>query len=67
MLVAGVILTLVAYLVVMLRIVAASERLIGKTATLIFNKVMGLIILAITFEFILDGIAGHFPQLVTVH
>ncbi len=66
-LVAGVILTLVAYLIVMLRVVVASDRLIGKTATLIFNKVMGLVILAIAFEFILDGIAGHFPQLVTIH
>lgn len=66
-LVAGVIFTLVIYLVVMLRLVAASDRFIGKTATLIFNKVMGLIILAIAFEFILDGIAEHFPQLTTIH
>ena len=65
--VAAVILTLVLYLIVLLRIVVASDRLIGKTATLIFNKVMGLVILAIAFEFILDGIAAHFPQLLTLH
>ncbi len=66
-LVAGVILTLVIYLIVMLQAIAASDKLIGKTATLIFNKVMGLVILAISFEFVLDGIAGHFPQLEFVH
>lgn len=65
--VAAVILTLVLYLIVLLRIVVASDRLIGRTATLIFNKVMGLVILAIAFEFILDGIAAHFPQLMTLH
>ncbi len=66
-LVAGVILTLVAYLIIMLQVVAASDGLIGKTATLIFNKVMGLVILAIAFEFVLDGIAAHFPQLEIIH
>ena len=66
-LVAGVILTLVIYLAVLLNIVAHTDKLIGRNATIIFNKVMGLVICAIAFEFILDGIAEHFPQLVTIH
>ncbi len=66
-LVSAVILTLVAYLVILLNIISVSERLIGRNVTIIFNKIMGLIICAIAFEFILDGIAGHFPQLETIH
>lgn len=66
-LVAGVIFALVIYLVLMLRLIAVTDKFIGKTATLIFNKVMGLIILAISFEYILDGIAQHFPQLKILH
>ncbi|MCP3971857.1 MAG: NAAT family transporter [Rhodobacteraceae bacterium] len=66
-LVAAVILTLVAYLMILLNIITFTEKLIGPNATIIFNKVMGLVICAIAFEFILDGIAGHFPQLQTIH
>lgn len=66
-LVSAVILTLVIYLIVILNIIALSEKLIGRNATIIFNKVMGLIICAIAFEFVLDGIAGHFPDLATLH
>jgi len=66
-LVAAVILALVIYLLVMLHIVTITENLIGRNATIIFNKVMGLVICAISFEFMLDGIAGHFPELLTNH
>lgn len=66
-LVAGVILALVVYLAILLRVVAASDRLISRNMTIIFNKVMGLIVCAISVEFILDGIAGHFPELLTIH
>ena len=66
-LVAGVILVLVIYLAILFRILAATGSLIGRNTTIIFNKVMGLIICAIAVEFILDGIAGHFPGLNTIH
>jgi len=66
-LVALVILALVIYLLTLLLIIAQGQKFIGKNATLIFNKIMGLIICAIAFEFILDGIAGHFPNLTTLH
>ncbi len=51
----------------MLRIAASAERLFSPNVALIFNKIMGLMICAIAFEFIMDGIAGHFPYLITVH
>jgi len=66
-LVAGVILVVAVYLFLMLRFTVASGRLFGKTATIICNRIIGLIISAIAFEFILDGIAGHFPAIETVH
>ena len=37
------------------------------TVTTVFNKVMGVLICAIAFEFMPDGIAGHFPDLLTIH
>ena len=52
---------------VMLRLAAVSDRLFTESTTVVFNKVMGLIVAAIAFEFVMDGIAGHFPQLTTIH
>ncbi|WP_146346133.1 MarC family protein [Phaeobacter marinintestinus] len=49
-----------------LRVALASDRLFTPNVTLIFNKVMGLMIAAIAFEFMFDGIAAHFPMLSTV-
>ena len=46
-----------------LRLAVASDRLFTPNVTLIFNKVMGLLIAAIAFEFMLDGITAHFPIL----
>ncbi len=46
-----------------LMLAVASDRLFTPNVTLIFNKVMGLLIAAIAFEFILDGIAAHYPLL----
>ncbi|MBC8505707.1 MAG: MarC family protein [Anaerolineales bacterium] len=40
---------------------------IGQTGTMVLNKVMGLILAAISIEFILDGIIAHFPQLMSIH
>ncbi|MEX0956790.1 MAG: MarC family protein [Rhizobiaceae bacterium] len=52
---------------VMLRAAAYAEQLFTKNVQLIFNKVMGLLVAAIAFEFMMDGLAAHFPELVTVH
>lgn len=62
-----VIVALMIYLFVLLQIVAVSEKYISRNATLIFNKVTGLIICAIAFEFFFHGIAEHFPQIQVVH
>ncbi len=51
---------------VTLRLALFSDRLFTPNVTLIFNKVMGLLIAAIAFEFIFDGIAAHFPALTAV-
>lgn len=49
------------------RLAVAVDRLITPNIALIFNKIMGLLIAAIAFEFVMDGIAGHFPLLETIH
>ena len=41
--------------------------ILGKTTTMVLNRVMGLILAAISIEFILDGIAAHFPNLMSIH
>lgn len=61
--ISAVVLALALYALVTLRLVAASEQLIGPNATLILNKIAGLVLCAIAFEFLFHGIAGHFPQL----
>ena len=40
---------------------------IGVTGLVVFNKIMGMIVLAIAIEFLFDGIALHFPSLQTVN
>jgi len=52
---------------VQLRLAIAADKLITPNMALVFNKVMGLLVAAIAFEFIMDGIAGHFPDLNTLH
>lgn len=56
-------------LVIMATLLLASllEPLFNKSVRVIFNKVMGLIICAIAFEFVMDGVADHFPDLRTIH
>jgi len=39
------------------------ERVVGQTGMQVFNRVLGLIVATIGIEFILDGVAGHFPDL----
>ena len=45
------------------RFAAALERLLNPALMSLMGKIMGLLICAIAAEFILYGIAGHFPQL----
>lgn len=60
------VLVLALYLFVSLRLVAASEKLIGPGTTLIISKIGGLVLCAIAFEFLFHGIAEHFPGLTVV-
>lgn len=39
------------------------QRIITDSVTLVFLRVMGLIVAAIAFEFLLHGLAAHFPQI----
>ncbi len=64
----GVVICVVALTVLLTLLAAAAlARFFTPSVALVFNKVMGLIIAAIAFEFIMDGIAGHFPSLGTIH
>lgn len=44
-----------------------TEHLFSPTMMIVFYRVMGLIVAAIAIEFILDGIAAHFPMLEISH
>jgi multiple antibiotic resistance protein len=63
MLVVGVVLTVAAAIYVLLRGGALGSRFLGPVTVSVFNRIMGLIIAAIGVEFILDGIAAHYPGL----
>lgn len=52
---------------VLLRMGGSADRFFTPSVTRIFNKIMGLLVCAIAFEFMMDGIAGHFPFLTTIH
>ncbi len=66
-LVALAILTVAVIIYLAFRGATTMGRFFNPTTTLIINKVMGMIIASIAIEFIMDGIAGHFPQLLTIH
>lgn len=65
--VTAIIVAVTVYIAVTLLIVSVTDKLIGQRVTLVFNKVMGMIILAIAFEFMMDGLAAHFPEFITIH
>jgi multiple antibiotic resistance protein len=46
---------------VVLRLADATRRWLGPTGVMAFNQIMGLIVAAIAIEFVLDGLAAHFP------
>jgi len=66
-LVSGVVLTISIVIYLIFRAALGFGSLLGETTTLVMNRVMGLIIAAIAIEFIMDGVAGHFPELITMH
>ncbi len=51
------------YLFFALRLAVHAGKLFSDTATMVFYRIMGLLLAAIGVEFIMDGIAGHFPNL----
>jgi multiple antibiotic resistance protein len=67
MLTALVLVTVAIVIWLQLRLASIAARFFTPNMALISNKIMGLIIAAIAFEFIMDGIAGHFPALETIH
>ncbi|MEJ5219987.1 MarC family protein [Cognatishimia sp. D5M38] len=67
LLVLGVAASIAIYIYVTFRLAAMSDRLFNDNVVLIVNRVMGLIIAAIAFEFLLDGFAEHFPGIETIH
>lgn len=66
-LVLGVAASIAIYIYVTFRFAAMTDRLFSDNVVLIVNRVMGLIIAAIAFEFLLDGFAAHFPGIETIH
>ena len=55
------------YLFFALRMAVHSGKLMSDTVMVIFYRIMGLIIASVGVEFIMDGIAGHFPALGSIH
>jgi multiple antibiotic resistance protein len=48
------------------RLALSMGPIMGETATIVMNRVMGLIVASIAIEFMLHGIADHFPQLIVL-
>ncbi len=57
--------TLIVY--VLFRLSSMMSDLFTDTVSNVFNRLMGLIVTAIAVEFILHGLAGHFPDLTLFH
>lgn len=62
-LVSAVIVTVASVVFIVLRLATQAEKFLGETSMLVFNHLMGLIIAAVAIEFILSGLATHFPIL----
>ena len=63
LIVSGVIISVGVIVFVALRLASPVGSILGKTGMTVFNRIMGLIIAAIAVEFIIDGLAAHFPAL----
>ena len=62
--VAVVIGTVAVLIALILRMAPMINRVVGGTGMSVFHRVMGLIVAAIAVEFIIAGLAAHFPSLV---
>lgn len=67
LLVAGVILIVTLFIYLCFRLSLKAGSLFTPSTSLVFNRVMGLVVAAIAIEFLLHGIAGHLPDLNIVH
>lgn len=65
-LVSLVILSVALLVYLIFRLALAMGPMLGDTVTIVMNRVMGLIVAAIGIEFIIHGIADHFPQLTVI-
>ena len=63
LLVGSVVLAVGAVLWLVLHSATWLTRVAGDTAMLVVNRLMGLIVTSVGAEFVLDGIAQHFPEL----
>lgn len=67
LLVIGVILTVALLVWLLFRLSIFLGHKLNTATVTILNRVMGLLLAAIAIEFILDGIAAHFPGIVMIH
>ena len=66
LLVSAVVVTVGIIFYLMLWFAPLASKMVGKAGLTVFNRIMGLIIAAIAVEFIIDGLAVHFPAWVTI-
>jgi multiple antibiotic resistance protein len=66
LLVSAVVVTVGIIFYLMLWFAPLASKMVGKAGLTVFNRFMGLIIAAIAVEFIIDGLAVHFPAWVIV-
>lgn len=66
LLVSAVVVTVGIIFYLMLWFAPLASKMVGKAGLTVFNRIMGLIIAAIAVEFIIDGLAVHFPAWVIV-
>ena len=59
----GVIFTLCLFTYLLMHVSSLASKHITPTSLIVFNRLMALIVAAIAIEFILDGLATHFPSL----
>jgi multiple antibiotic resistance protein len=63
MVVTGVLVMVAIIVFAVLQLSTRAEKFLGKTSMMVFSHIMGLIIAAVAIEFMLDGLAAHFPSL----
>lgn len=63
----GVIVTTGLILLILFQASLVMGKHLGETTITVMNRVMGLLLAAISVEFILDEIAAHYPNLMSLH